>query len=375
MRTLLLLVAIMLALTGHASAQMFVDYATVSPTTTLLGNRLCYSDSRDIACDGAAGLLLTSGTLQLTAVSATNISGTTATLTSVGAGNITASGYVRAANISASSAIQIGSNALACASGTSGTMRYSAVSSTMEYCNGTAWTSMGPSATQPVAFSARKSTTQSIPRNSFTKLTFPTELFDTNSNFASDAFTVTVPGKYLLTAQTGVSFGTNALGDVLIALYKNGSALHWGSRATDNSSGGGGTYTDLYPNITAVVDAQVGDVFEIYIYQNNNTNSSQNAIDSSRFDGVLLSPQVSGGGGGATPAGSSADVQFNSSGALAADTGVFTYANGTLRSTSVSTTNVSATSLQLNGASVTCAAGTIGMVRRSPTTGRLQVCQ
>jgi hypothetical protein len=43
-------------------------------TQKLTANRLCYTDGRDLACDGAAGLLLTSGTLSITNISATRIS-------------------------------------------------------------------------------------------------------------------------------------------------------------------------------------------------------------------------------------------------------------------------------------------------------------
>jgi hypothetical protein len=71
---------------------------------------------------------------------------------------------------------------------------------------------------------------------------------------------------------------------------------------------------------------------------------------------VLLSPQGSGSGGGATPAGSTADIQFNSGGLLAADTGKFTYtaATGTLSTTTVSATRINvapsvSTVVSLNG--------------------------
>ena len=77
---LLPLVALLFALTGNALAQQWVDNATISPTSTLQTNRLCYTDGRDLACDGAAGLITTSGTLQLTKVSATNISVTSLTV-------------------------------------------------------------------------------------------------------------------------------------------------------------------------------------------------------------------------------------------------------------------------------------------------------
>jgi hypothetical protein len=100
-----------------------------------------------------------------------------------------------APTISTTTAIQVGSNALTCGTGISGTMRYSAISSTMEYCNGSVWTSMGPSDTTPVSFSVNKNgTAQTVTGSTETKLTWSTEVFDTNNNFAGDKFTPTVPG-------------------------------------------------------------------------------------------------------------------------------------------------------------------------------------
>lgn len=62
-----------------------------------------------------------------------------------------------------------------------------------------------------------------------------------------------------------------------------------------------------------------------------------------------VSVTVNTSGGGATPAGSSADVQFNSSGALAADTGNFTYSGGLLTTPNINTGNVSATTINASG--------------------------
>ena len=50
------------------------------------------------------------------------------------------------------------------------------------------------------AFSAYQSSAQTLSSNTATKLTFTTEEFDTNNNFASSTFTPTVAGYYLVTA-------------------------------------------------------------------------------------------------------------------------------------------------------------------------------
>ena len=69
--SLVLLVGLM-ASTAHA--QKWANFVTISPTTNLVTNTLCYSDGRDLACEGAAGLLVTSGTVTFSNISATNIS-------------------------------------------------------------------------------------------------------------------------------------------------------------------------------------------------------------------------------------------------------------------------------------------------------------
>jgi hypothetical protein len=76
------------------------------------------------------------------------------------------------------------------------------------------------------AFSAYKSVTQSISSATQTKITFETEEFDTNNNFASSRFTPTVAGYYQVQAQ----FQPNAVYSAgTIGIYKNGSAYKYGS--------------------------------------------------------------------------------------------------------------------------------------------------
>jgi hypothetical protein len=82
------------------------------------------------------------------------------------------------------------------------------------------------------AFSAYQSSAQSISANTWTKVTFTTVEFDTNSNYSSSRFTPTVAGYYQ------VSGGVNPNGlssSLYTAIYKNGTI---NKRAgTVNSSG------------------------------------------------------------------------------------------------------------------------------------------
>ncbi|KAA0070459.1 hypothetical protein CIW50_26785 [Tardiphaga sp. P9-11] len=61
-----------MALAIQTHAQDWSDFATVSMTNPstpkLTANRLCYTDGRDLLCDGAAGLLVTSGTIAITGI-------------------------------------------------------------------------------------------------------------------------------------------------------------------------------------------------------------------------------------------------------------------------------------------------------------------
>lgn len=72
------------------------------------------------------------------------------------------------------------------------------------------------------AFSAYQSSAQTLSSNTFTKLTFTTEEFDTNSCYdtSTSKFTPTVAGYYQISGAVTVSTGTTG---VIATIYKNGS--------------------------------------------------------------------------------------------------------------------------------------------------------
>jgi len=116
------------------------------------------------------------------------------------------------------------------------------------------------------AFSAYQSTAQTgIGTAVATKLTFTTEEFDTNSNFASSTFTPTVAGYY----QVSGSFSINVL-DVLPSaiamIYKNGSIFKTGGVGTGSPSNfvGAAVSALIYMNGTT-------DTLELYAYVDMNT--------------------------------------------------------------------------------------------------------
>jgi len=77
------------------------------------------------------------------------------------------------------------------------------------------------------AFSAYQSTQQTgIGVTVDTKILFQTELYDTNSNFASSRFTPTVAGYYQINASVANSGSTWSNGYMTTSINKNGSNFH-----------------------------------------------------------------------------------------------------------------------------------------------------
>jgi hypothetical protein len=109
------------------------------------------------------------------------------------------------------------------------------------------------------AFSAYKNDgAQGVTSATFTKLTFNTELFDTNNNFASSRFTPTVAGYYQLNAGASC-FGGNAATRMLITIYQNGSSLFSVYDVMNSAPGRGSGGVLVYANGTT-------DYFEVYGY-------------------------------------------------------------------------------------------------------------
>jgi len=77
------------------------------------------------------------------------------------------------------------------------------------------------------AFSASAATGTALSAGTFTKITYDTEEFDTNSNFASSRFTPTVAGYYQVNASVYFNVATSA--ERLAAIYKNGTVYKWGA--------------------------------------------------------------------------------------------------------------------------------------------------
>jgi hypothetical protein len=112
------------------------------------------------------------------------------------------------------------------------------------------------------AFSAHQSgTPQSIPNSTATKVQFQSEEFDTNSNFDSTTnyrFTPTVAGYYQVNTQ--ISFNSFVTTELVVQIFKNGSAVKRGNRFNAINS--------PYLLVTALIYLNgSSDYLEIYAYQ------------------------------------------------------------------------------------------------------------
>ena len=127
------------------------------------------------------------------------------------------------------------------------------------------------------AFSAYKTSNQSYSANTWTKITFDTEEYDTNSNFASSTFTPTVAGYYLFTARNQLVADGVAMAEINSAFYKNGSIAKTGA----------------YKYQPAALTAQFGTNISAVIYCNGSTDYVECY---GRSDGSTLAFYGSAGG-------------------------------------------------------------------------------
>jgi hypothetical protein len=130
------------------------------------------------------------------------------------------------------------------------------------------------------AFSAYRSSNQTLTQNTYVKIQLNTESFDTNNNFDSTTnyrFTPTVAGYYQLSAQMQLNTSSGVL---FIAIYKNG--LQFQASGLSATLGAGSLVS-----INSLVSANGStDYFEIFVYSDNaapQINGSTNSF----FSGFL----------------------------------------------------------------------------------------
>jgi hypothetical protein len=125
------------------------------------------------------------------------------------------------------------------------------------------------------AFFAKKNATQSPANNAFTKITYETEVVDTNDAFASSTFTVPSgeAGKYFIGFNKMNNKGGLTAEDYT-TIYKNGSSF-------ENFPSFSGNQTQLR-NHNIIMDLAVGDYVEIYHYGTTTNSSSASLLADGR---------------------------------------------------------------------------------------------
>ena len=123
-------------------------------------------------------------------------------------------------------------------------------------------------ATNTPAFLAIKTSVQDCTDNTYTKITFTSEKYDTNNTYTDSKFTPGVSGKYCIYANVGGYPVSDNGKNTEIRIYKNGSTLAEHRRGYENYELQNNGTNTLF--ISAVVESDTDDYFEIYWRINTN---------------------------------------------------------------------------------------------------------
>ena len=128
------------------------------------------------------------------------------------------------------------------------------------------------------AFFAHKNAVQNVTSNTYTKITFETEKFDTDNAFSDSKFTVPSgkAGKYFFTATVSM---LNNYTYVQLDFYKNGSSIYRGTAVNNDTSA---------TNVNAVIDLSASDYVEVYCRQSHATNSAEGGNNHTHFHGYRI---------------------------------------------------------------------------------------
>ena len=113
-------------------------------------------------------------------------------------------------------------------------------------------------------------------------LSWSTELFDTNSNFASDTFSPTVVGRYLLTVALSFTAASNDADKFFIQIFKNGAEY---KSVIERSQGNQESF-----NFCIVVDNDGNDTFDIRA--ENNTDTSRGDLEGTATDTWFMGSRI-----------------------------------------------------------------------------------
>jgi hypothetical protein len=257
---------------------------TVSANASACGSGSSLGQAWEIGGNGFTGFLAPTTTQKLwlgqassTLLSVMNTAyfGGSATTTFTASGNVLhpASGYI---NFGATE-------------GTSG-YGFRDNSGTLEFKNsGGTWQGVTTATSGPSFLVNKSGTTQTVTAGVLTLMTWSAEDFDTNNNFASNRFTPTIAGKYLVTFAVLCTSSNSTSNYCGAFIYKNGSAVA-------RSFGAANSAIDAYGQVTAIIDMNgTTDYLEAYVQ------SSVTVIDGTvartQFSGALIAPVNATAGG------------------------------------------------------------------------------
>jgi|TARA_R100000455_G_C6198735_1_gene70340 hypothetical protein len=147
----------------------------------------------------------------------------------------------------------------------------------------------GPFTNVP-AFEVYQTSSQNPADNTWTKLTFTGESFDTDSAWSDSKFTVPSgkAGKYVFLLDAGGYDDNTGLDIFRTGIYKNGSRVKYNTAMDTNGS----SLQTAMTCISAVLDLSVGDYVEAYINANIDSGTFTTLSDSggeqTRFSGYRL---------------------------------------------------------------------------------------
>lgn len=133
----------------------------------------------------------------------------------------------------------------------------------------------------PYKFSVYRNSAADTGNAAFAKITFDTEIYDTNSNFATGTYTAPVAGFYQFNARVSVAESHTRL---IIALYKNGAEVVRGGDVEIAAITNGSV------SLNTIEQSAANDTWEIYAYGSAAlTLEVGNAPRSTYFSGFLVS--------------------------------------------------------------------------------------
>jgi len=132
------------------------------------------------------------------------------------------------------------------------------------------------------AFLAFPSSNQTISAATWTKVTLDTEIFDTNSNFASNRFTPTVAGYYQLNATVGFIGQTAGSGaQAAISFYRNGALYMQGVNLAISG-------VNIITLSGLIYFNGSTDYVELFCYLNGTTLTINGALATTMFSGAMV---------------------------------------------------------------------------------------